>query len=162
MFEIHMGVPEMEEFWNALTEKVSSGKASKSEVKLCNLIGKAMVLLANDPRHPGLQSHEIEVLTARYGTKVWCSYLQNNTPAAGRIFWSYGPDKGDITIVAIEPHPNLHHPNTYRSPPCGQRPIGSFLLILYAYYLKSSLTTSTIRPSLMQIVLSVSRANSSS
>lgn len=41
MFEIHMGVPEMEEFWNALTEKVSSGKASKSEVKLCNLIGKA-------------------------------------------------------------------------------------------------------------------------
>ena len=56
MFEIHMGVPEMEEFWNALTEKVSSGKASKSEVKLCNLIGKAMVLLANDPRHPGLQS----------------------------------------------------------------------------------------------------------
>ena len=97
MFEIHMGVPEMEDFWNALTEKVFSGKASKSEVKLYNLIGKAMVLLANNPRHPGLQSHEIEVLTSRYGTKVWCSYLQNNTPAAGRIFWSYGPDKGDIT-----------------------------------------------------------------
>ena len=98
MFEIHMGVPEMEEFWNALTEKVSSGKASKSEVKLCNLIGKAMVLLANDPRHPGLQSHEIEVLTARYGTK----------------FWSYGPDKGDITIVAIEPHPNDSKSNAYK------------------------------------------------
>ena len=29
MFEIHMGVPEMEDFWNALTEKVFSGKASK-------------------------------------------------------------------------------------------------------------------------------------
>ena len=83
MFEIHMGVPEMEEFWNALTEKVSSGKASKSEVKLYNLIGKAMVLLANNPRHPGLQSHEIEVLTSRYGIKVWCSHLQTNTPAAG-------------------------------------------------------------------------------
>ena len=63
MFEIHMGIPEMEEFWDALTEKVSSGKASKNEHKLYNLIGKAMVLLANDPRHPGLQSHEIEVLT---------------------------------------------------------------------------------------------------
>ena len=114
MFEIHMGVPEMEEFWNALTEKVSSGKASKSETKLYNLIGKAMVLLANDPRHPSLQSHEIEVLTSRYGTKVWCSYLQNNTPAAGRIFWSYGPDKGDITIVAIEPHPNDSKSNAYK------------------------------------------------
>ena len=114
MFEIHMGVPEMEEFWNALTEKVSSGRASKSEVKLYNLIGKAMVLLANDPRYPGLQSHEIEVLTLRYGTKVWCSYLQNNTPAVGRIFWSYGPDKGDITIVAIEPHPNDSKSNAYK------------------------------------------------
>lgn len=42
-----------------------------------------MVLLANHPKHSGLQSHEIEVLTSRYGIKVWCSHLQNNTPAAG-------------------------------------------------------------------------------
>jgi len=114
MFEIHMGVPEMEAFWNALTEKVSSGKASKNETRLYNLIGKALVLLANDPKHRGLQSHEIDVLTARYGTKVWCSYLQNNTPAAGRIFWCYGPEKNDITIVAIEPHPNDSKSNAYK------------------------------------------------
>ena len=75
---------------------------------------KAMVLLANNPKHPSLQSHEIEVLTSRYRTKVWCSYLQNNTPAAGRIFWSYGPDKGDITILAIEPHPNDSKSNAYK------------------------------------------------
>jgi len=24
---------------------------------------------------------------------------------AGRIFWCYGPDKGDITIIGLEPHP---------------------------------------------------------
>ena len=42
-----------------------------------------MVLLANHPKHSGLQSHEIEVLTSRYGIKVWFSHLQNNTPAAG-------------------------------------------------------------------------------
>ncbi len=114
MFEIHMGVPEMEDFWNSLVDKVSSGKASKNESKLYSLIGKAMVLLANNPRHPGLQSHEIDVLTSRYGTKVWCSYLQNNTPAAGRIFWSYGPGTGNITIVAIEPHPNDSKSNAYK------------------------------------------------
>ena len=114
MFDIHMGVPEMEQLWNDLTEKVTLGKASKGDVKLYNLIGKVLVLLANNPRHPGLHSHEIDVLTARYGTKVWCSYLQNNTPAAGRLFWVYGPGQGDITIVAIEPHPNDSKSNAYK------------------------------------------------
>ena len=114
MFEIHMGVPEMEEFWNSLSGKVSSGLASKRDVKLYNLIGKAMLHLANNPRHPGLRSHEIDALTSRYGTKVWCSYLQNDTPAAGRIFWSYGPENGHITIMAIEPNPNDGKNNAYK------------------------------------------------
>lgn len=29
--------------------------------------------------------------------KIFQSYLENNTPAAGRLFWAYGPDSGDIT-----------------------------------------------------------------
>ncbi len=37
--------------------------------------------------------------------KVWQSYLENHTPAAGRISWAYGPGKGEITILAVEPHP---------------------------------------------------------
>lgn len=106
MFTIRMGIPEMEEFWDGLEAKVDSGTASKTEVTLYKKIGKALVLLANDPRYPGLNSHEISSLTARYGQKVWESYLENKTPAAGRIFWTYGPGQGDITIVAIEPHPN--------------------------------------------------------
>ncbi|MDY6309572.1 MAG: hypothetical protein SPL49_04005 [Oribacterium sp.] len=114
MYNIHMGVPEMEKFWNDLSQSVQNGTASKDEIKLFNRIGKALVLLSNNPRHPGLQSHEISVLTARYGTKVWCSYMQNNAPAAGRIFWAYGPEQGDITIVAIEPHPNDSKSNAYK------------------------------------------------
>ena len=101
-----MGIPEIEAFWAELEAKVESETASKDEVKLYKKIGKALVLLANDPRHPGLNSHEISSLTARYGQKVWESYLENKTPAAGRIFWTYGPGQGDITIIAIEPHPN--------------------------------------------------------
>ena len=105
MYAIHMGVPEMKALWEDLQQKYRSGKASKAEQKLYKLMGKAMRLIADDPRCPGLQTHEITALTRRYGMKVWQSYLENNTPKAGRIYWVYGPDKGDITIIGLEPHP---------------------------------------------------------
>ena len=106
MFTIRMGVPEMEAFWSNLESKIEAQTASGDEVRLYRKIGKALLLLANDPRHPGLNTHEISSLTARYGCKVWESYLENKAPAAGRLFWAYGPGRGDITILAIEPHPN--------------------------------------------------------
>ena len=106
MFTIRMGIPEMEAFWSNLESKVEAQTASGDEVRLYRKIGKALLLLANDPRHPGLNTHEISSLTARYGSKVWESYLENKAPAAGRLFWAYGPGRGDITILAIEPHPN--------------------------------------------------------
>ena len=106
VYKIHMGIPEMETFWNELQKKVKLGRANNNEEKLYKQIGKAMYLLSQNPRHPGLQSHEISSLSARYETKVWESYLENNTPAAGRIFWAYGPKQGDITIIGLEPHPN--------------------------------------------------------
>ena len=114
MYSIHMGVPEMETLWNDLRNKVRQGVATKKRIKLYKQLGKAMRLLSNDPRYPGLQSHEIDALTARYGMKVWESYLENNTPAAGRIFWVYGPNQGDITIIGLEPHPN-DKSNAYRN-----------------------------------------------
>jgi len=64
-----------------------------------------MLLLSNNPRHPGLQSHEIEPLSRRYGLKVWQSYLENNTPGAARMYWVYGPNPQAITIIGLEPHP---------------------------------------------------------
>lgn len=113
-YTIHMGVPEMEAFWNDLQERVRSGKANKTDTKLYKQLGKTMLLLSQNPRHPGLQSHEIAALTARYNTRVWESYLENNTPGAGRIFWAYGPDQGEITIIGIEPHPNDSKSNAYK------------------------------------------------
>ena len=106
MFDIHLGIPEMESLWNSLLDNAHNGKANKNEVKLYKQLGKAMNLLANNPKHPGLSSHEISSLSARYGMKVFESYLENNTPKAGRIFWVYGPNKKDITIIGIEPHPD--------------------------------------------------------
>jgi len=61
--------------------------------------------LAENPRHNSLQSHAIDDLSRKCGLKIFQSHLENNTPGAGRIFWAYGPDKGDITILAVGPHP---------------------------------------------------------
>lgn len=37
--------------------------------------------------------------------KVFEAYAQNRTPGAYRIFWCYGPQKTQITVLAITPHP---------------------------------------------------------
>ena len=106
MYSIVMGIPEMRDFWDNLCSKVNSGSASKDEMKLYKKMGKAMYHISQNPRHTGLETHEISSLTKRYGIKVWQSYLENQTPAAGRIYWVYGPDRGEITIIGLEPHPN--------------------------------------------------------
>ena len=106
MYSISMGIPEMKEFWDSLCLKVNSGSASKDDLRLYKKMGKAMYHLSQNPRHTGLETHEITSLSRRYGMKVWQSYLENQTPAAGRIFWVYGPNRGEITIIGLEPHPN--------------------------------------------------------
>lgn len=105
MYAIRLGIPEMESFWTDLQSKANAGTLKKDEAQLYKKLGKAMALLAMDPRHPGLQSHEIEALSRRYGMKVWQSYLENNTPGAGRLYWVYGPDRQELTIIGLEPHP---------------------------------------------------------
>lgn len=37
--------------------------------------------------------------------KVFQSYLENRTSRAMRMYWVYGPEKGQITIIGLEPHP---------------------------------------------------------
>jgi hypothetical protein len=105
MFTIRLGIPEMEGLWEELCDKDGKGALSKDEHRLYKKWGKAMKLLSYNPRHPGLNSHEIGALSRRYGMKVWQSYLENKTSGAGRIYWVYGPEKEEITVIGIEPHP---------------------------------------------------------
>ena len=93
----------------AQRKRNKKSKASRQE-GLYKQVAKTLAHLVN-PKHPGLQTHEISVLTQKYGIKVWQSYLKNHTPAAGRVFWIYGPEPGEITICAIEHHPE---PKQYR------------------------------------------------
>ena len=66
---------------------------------------KCLGLLEVDPRYPGLHSHRYEDFDDVHRQKIWESYVENKTPGAFRIFWHYGPDEGEITIVAIAPQP---------------------------------------------------------
>ena len=104
-FSIRMGVPGMESAWNDLVDRARRGELVKEEQKFYRKLVKALGYLRENPRHNSLASHEIDALSRKCGFRVFESYLENKTPAAGRIFWSYGPDQGDITILGIEAHP---------------------------------------------------------
>jgi len=104
-FDILMGVPDMEEFWNYLVERKLKNELNKDEEKLFKKLQKVLSFLSQNPKHPSFKSHDIEPLNRRYGMKFWQSYLENKTPSAGRLFWVYGPEKNQITIIGIEPHP---------------------------------------------------------
>jgi hypothetical protein len=90
MYVIRMGIPEMKALWENLVEREKAKTLSKDETTLYKKWGKALAYLARDPRHPGLQSHEIDALSRRYGVKVWQSYLENRTASAARMYWVYG------------------------------------------------------------------------
>lgn len=106
MFKIRMGIPEMKSLWDDLLKKNTENTANKGEQLLFKKLGNALRKLSADSKYPSLKSHEIDALTNRYGMKVWESYLENNNSGAMRIFWVYGPDREDITIIGLEPHPN--------------------------------------------------------
>ena len=65
------------------------------------------MLLASNPKHPGLPTHEYHSLSHPYDQKqkVLEAYAQHQTPGAYRVFWCYGPGKQQITLIAITPHP---------------------------------------------------------
>ncbi|NOY94699.1 MAG: hypothetical protein GXP55_26270 [Deltaproteobacteria bacterium] len=73
--------------------------------KRLSAVRKALGYLELDPRHPSLNTHKFSALRGPSGQEIFEAYAENRTPAAFRIFWHYGPDKGQITIVAITPHP---------------------------------------------------------
>ena len=105
MHQIRMGVPEMAALWKDLTERRDQHRLNNDEEHFFKKLVKVLCYLRENPRHPSLNSHDIDALSRRYGFKVWQSYLENRKPAAGRLFWAYGPDRGEITILGIEPHP---------------------------------------------------------
>jgi hypothetical protein len=80
-------------------------KSDPSLNKRYKAVKKAIQLLDSNPRHNSLQTHEFFSLKGPRGEKVFESYAEQNTPAAYRVFWYFGPSKDQITVIAITRHP---------------------------------------------------------
>jgi hypothetical protein len=87
-------------------KKSEKGKSSKAE-GLFKQVTKCVHHLAANPRHPGLQTHVFETMLHPYreSEKVFEAYVQQHTAGAYRVLWCYGPGQGELTIIAIVPHP---------------------------------------------------------
>jgi hypothetical protein len=113
-FNIRVGLPEMEALWRDLSTRKQQGKLGGDEEKFFKKLVKTLGYLSENPRHNSLASHEIDDLSRKHGRKIFQSYLENKTPSAGRVFWAYGPDKQDITVLAVEPHPEDQKRGAYQ------------------------------------------------
>ncbi len=87
-----------------------AGKPEKKSSKAAGLfqqVRKTLKQLGENPRHPGLLRRPYHSLPHPYrkGEKVFEAYAQNQTPGAYRVFWCYGPQEREITIIAITRHP---------------------------------------------------------
>jgi hypothetical protein len=82
-------------------------KKSTRDEGLFKQVAKCISLLKDNPRHPGLHTHPYVSIENPYDRrdKLFEAYAQSKTPGAYRVFWCYGPNKGEITIIAITPHP---------------------------------------------------------
>jgi len=92
----------------SLAARQRKGKAKSSTHEgLFKQVHKTLTLLASNPKHPGLQTHEYHSLAHPYDPKqkVFEAYAQHQTPGAYRVFWCYGPQKREITLIAITQHP---------------------------------------------------------
>jgi hypothetical protein len=80
-------------------------KESSHLEKRFKAVSKALRFLQENPHHPSLRTHEFSSLKGPDGEKVFEAYAEQDTPAAYRIFFFYGHNKGEIVIVAVTPHP---------------------------------------------------------
>ncbi len=76
-----------------------------SKKKRLKAVRKALGYLQQNPRYPSLNTHKFSSLKGPNGEEIFEAYAENNTPAAYRIFWCYGPNKNQLTVIAITPYP---------------------------------------------------------
>src|SRR5262249_21954825 len=73
--------------------------------KRLKAVRKTLGYLETNVRHPSLNTHKYSSFSGPNGEEIFEAYAENNTPAAYRIFWYYGPNQKEITILTITPHP---------------------------------------------------------
>lgn len=78
---------------------------NNSLLKRLKAVRKTLAYLEMNPRHPSLCTHKYRSFSAPNGEEIFEAYAENNTPAAYRVFWYYGPGRKEITILTITDHP---------------------------------------------------------
>ena len=78
---------------------------SKADPKKYKKVLKTLGLMEVNLRHPSLNTHKYDSISGLNGEEVFEAYVENKTPAAFRVFWYYGPNRNELTILAITPHP---------------------------------------------------------
>ena len=94
------------EFSDRAKEQLRNLKKDKGLAKRYRAVQKALKKLQRNPGYPSLQTHEFYSLKGPKGEKIFEAYAEQNTPAAYRIFFHYGPRRGIISIISIEFHPD--------------------------------------------------------
>lgn len=92
-------------FTSTSKQSLKDLKENSSLEKRFKAVKKSLGFLQDNPRHKSLQTHQYHSIKGPKGEKIFEAYAEQNTPAAYRIFFYYGPSKGELTIFAITPHP---------------------------------------------------------
>ena len=66
-------------------EQLNILKTNKGLFKQYKAVKKALLFLANNPRHPGLRTHEFTSLKDPKGKKVFEAYAEQGTQTESRI-----------------------------------------------------------------------------
>lgn len=85
--------------------KNSLESLKKDDPKKHKKVLKTLGLMEVNLRHPSLNTHKYNSISGPNGEEVLEAYVENKTPAAFRVFWYYGPNRDELTILAITPHP---------------------------------------------------------
>ncbi len=85
--------------------KKSLDSLKKIDPKKHRKVLKTLGLMEINLRHPSLNTHKYDSISGSNGEEVFEAYVENKTPAAFRVFWYYGPNRDELTILAITPHP---------------------------------------------------------
>ena len=90
-------------FTDEAKEQLANLKAT--DKKKHKKVLKTLAYLEVNPKHQGLNVHRYDSVKGPNGEDAWEAYVENKTPAAYRVLFSYGPGRAEITVISISPHP---------------------------------------------------------
>lgn len=85
--------------------KAALESLAQQDPKKYKKVLKTLGLMEVNLRHPSLKTHKFSSLQGPNGEDVFEAYVENRTPGAFRVFWFYGPEQEEITVLTITPHP---------------------------------------------------------